>query len=142
MSVKPLCRLIICLNLILLFALPCTTYAYTIDDSKESDELIFHDALLVFLDDPINSAVAKFYSETLTESPLVYPYEIKILNLKRVEAFRSFSFEVTVEVDPVVGPHISVGKDQLTLSISPIVPHYVKVIHYKHLFTETLPPSW
>jgi hypothetical protein len=34
------------------------------------------------------------------------------------EAFRGFIFLITVEVLPVVGPHIAVGEDHLTFQIS------------------------
>lgn len=134
---------IVCFCVLLLTTpFPSTSYAYTIDDSKDSDELIIYDSLMVFLGDPIEKAVSNYYLKTLTESPRVDLYDIKMLHLERPDGFRSFTFKLTVEVQPFVGPHISVGKDQLTLEVSPIIPHYVKVDHYHHVITYELPPNW
>ena len=50
------------------------------------------------------------------ESPLVYPYEIKILNIERID--NAFQFSVILEVTPVLGAHNPVGRDQLTFNSS------------------------
>lgn len=92
--------------------------------------------------DEIDKAVSNYYSEYLTESPLVYPYQIDIVNVKRVGEFRTFHFYITLEVIPVVGPHLSVGKDKVTFEISPTIPGQVKLKKFEHLETHELPPSW
>lgn len=120
---------------------PSCVQAYTIDTMKDSDELRVYDSLMVFLADPINQEVNTYYKPFLKEDVIVYDYEIHLLKIDRTESFRGFSFNLLVEVEPVVGPHLSVGRDQLLLSVSPINPEKVKLLSYEHLETYEL-PSW
>ncbi|KYG34964.1 DUF3888 domain-containing protein [Alkalihalobacillus trypoxylicola] len=135
-------RIVLCVFILLIFFPGNTGLTYTIDTNRESNDLIIHDALMSLLEAPIAKAVGEFYSQSLTEQPEVYPYDIDIIQLKRVNGFRSFLFEITVEVMPVLGPHIQVGKDRLTLELpsSPTTP--IKVVKYNHLETYELPPNW
>ncbi|WLD92577.1 DUF3888 domain-containing protein [Alkalihalobacillus sp. AL-G] len=68
---------------------------------------------MLFLLETIETAVHDYYSKLLYDNPLVYP--IDVLKMKRVGRFRTFHFMITLEVTPVVGPYISVGKDRLTM---------------------------
>ncbi|WP_161487599.1 DUF3888 domain-containing protein [Paenisporosarcina indica] len=97
------------------------------------------DLFLSMLSPNIEKAVSTYYADFLTQSPLVYPYQITILNMERIKGYRSFEFTVTIEVTPVVGPHIAVGKDQLTFYIS---PGKVNLEQFKHIETYKLPPKW
>lgn len=107
----------------------------------ETREEIYSDMFLLMLSPQIEAAINKYYSKTLTENPQVYPYMIDVVLAKRVDT--SFSFIVTVDVTPVVGPHISVGKDRLTFKVSPgIAPSQAKLIKYEHLETHELPSHW
>ncbi|GAE37470.1 DUF3888 domain-containing protein [Halalkalibacter akibai] len=110
--------------------------------TEDSKELMVQDILLLMLLDDIDKAVSNYYSEYLTESPLVYPYQIDIVNVERVGEFRTFHFDFTLEVTPVVGPHVSVGKDRMTLEISPTIPGQVKLRKFEHLETHELPSTW
>jgi len=64
---------------------------------------------------------------------------MKSITIERVYGYRSFSFLVTLEVTPVVGPHISVGKDRLTFDIG---ARGVELTKYEHLETHELPLNW
>lgn len=110
--------------------------------SEDSKELMIKDILMLLLDDEIEQAVRYYYSEYLTESPMVYPYQIDIVNVERVGGFRSFHFLITLETTPVVGPHISVGKDRMSFEIAPTIPGEVKLKKFEHLETHDLPPHW
>lgn len=107
--------------------------------AKESEEELVMDLFLTTILPTIQTAVSNYYEASLTEDPLVYPYEIKILNMERLGQDHSFQFSVTLEVMPVVGPHISVGKDCIKLDIS---PGNVVLKEFKHLETYELPPHW
>ncbi|MFK9094288.1 DUF3888 domain-containing protein [Bacillus salipaludis] len=110
---------------------------------QDTKEMMVHDILMLFLGPEIDKAVSKYYSKYLTYSPSVYPYQVEIVNLKRIGGFRTFHFLITLEITPVVGPHISVGKDRLTFEIAPtIIPGQIKLKKFEHLETHELPPHW
>jgi hypothetical protein len=107
---------------------------------EDSQELRLQDMLMNFLNPYINDAVRDYYQRLLLESPLVYPYYVDVVESKRVNGFRGFILSITLDVTPVVGPHISVGEDRLTFEISS--GPEVKLINYTHLKTFELPPHW
>ena len=106
---------------------------------KDSKDLMINDILMLMLGEEIEKAVSDYYSPYLTQSPKVYPYQIKIVNVERVGEFRTFHFLITLETTPVVGPHISVGKDKLTFEI---IPGRVRLKQLKHLESHQLPLNW
>ncbi len=131
-------KIIIVPYFLLLFLLSTTsTYAESdyYQPAKESKEEIVMDMFYLLLLPNIQEAVSNYYSDYLTESPLVYPYQITILNLERIGT--SFMFSVTLEVTPVLGAHNPVGRDQLTFSIA---PSEIKLKDFTHMETFELPP--
>jgi hypothetical protein len=124
--------------LLLINTIPCHAEPNVYQPTEESEEELVMDLFLSLLLPNIDKAVSKYYADFLTITPLVYPYQIKILNMERPNGYRSFLFKVTIEVTPVVGPHIEVGKDQLTFSIS---TSRVKLGKFKHIETYNLPPN-
>lgn len=134
-------QLIIVSVLLLLLTPFTTTHAeqgYFQPAERSKEELVMDMFFSLLLPD-IQTAVTNYYSDYLTENPLVYPYQIDIVHMDRVNGYRGFVFSVTVEVSPVVGPHISVGKDRLTFRVT---PSEVKLTNYKHIETYELPPNW
>ncbi|MNI77552.1 hypothetical protein D3C73_1338550 [compost metagenome] len=95
---------------------------------------------MLMLSPAIQNAVNQYYSLMLKELPLVYPYQSRILATERINGFRGFLFQLTVEVMPVVGPHIPVGIDRITLKISP--GPVIQVIRYTHVQDMKLPENW
>nr|WP_255550402.1 DUF3888 domain-containing protein [Sporosarcina sp. E16_3] len=87
----------------------------------------------------VQKSVSNYYSDYLYTSPMVYPYQIKILKMEMTNGYRGFMFLVTIEVTPVVGPHIPVGRDQLTFTIT---PSEVILKSFKHMETYELLPNW
>ncbi|WP_245856166.1 DUF3888 domain-containing protein [Paenibacillus rigui] len=51
-------------------------------------------------------------------------------SIKRVDAFRRFDFLITIDAQPIIGPHIPVGEDILTYRISPAG---VELKNFEHL---------
>ncbi|AIQ46698.1 hypothetical protein R70723_13090 [Paenibacillus sp. FSL R7-0273] len=107
---------------------------------RDSDELRLQDMLMNFLNPHINNAVRDYYRHVLLEAPLVYPYFVNITESARINGFRGFRLSVTLDVTPVVGPHIPVGEDRLTFEIS--AGPEVKLVDYTHLKSYPLPPHW
>lgn len=129
-------KLIIIPVLLLLFSTSTTaTYAESeyYQPAKESKEEIVMDMFFTLLLPKVQDAVSNYYSEEYTESPTVYPYQIKITNMER----SGFLFSVTLEVTPVLGAHNPVGTDQLTFTID---PGETKLKEFKHMESFELPP--
>lgn len=130
-------KFIIVPSFIFLFLMSATiTYAESdyYQPAKESKEELVMDLFFSLLLPNIQEAVSNYYSDYLTESPVVYPYQIKILNMERTNGF---IFSVTLEVTPVLGAHNPVGRDQLRFSIA---PSEIKLEEFKHMETFELPP--
>ena len=135
-------KFIIVPSFLLLFLMSATlTYAEPdyYQPAEESKEELVMDLFFSLLLPNIQEAVSNYYSNYLTIRPLVYPYQIKILKMERTNHYRGFIFLVTIEVTPVVGPHIEVGKDHLTFSIT---PSKVNLKNFNHLETYELPRHW
>lgn len=135
-------KLIIVTSLLLLFLKsPILTYAEPdyYQPAEESKEELMMDLFFSLLLPDVQKAVSNYYSDYLNTGPLVYPYQIKIVKMERTNGYRGFMFSVTIEVTPVVGPHIEVGRDQLTFSIT---PSEVILKNFKHMETYDLPPNW
>lgn len=114
-------------------------------EPHESRELQFQDMLILFLLPHIQQKLDEVYSSMLTVSPIQYPYFIDLINVERLNGFRSFHFLITLEKTPKVGPHIPVGKDRFTFEISPTLPDNAKLVHFKHLKDpnkEEFPPNY
>ncbi|MBH0175704.1 DUF3888 domain-containing protein [Fictibacillus sp. 23RED33] len=109
-----------------------------------SREELYQDLFITLLSPYIDQPINKYYSKIINITPMVYPYDVDIISAKRMFEGRSFLFLVTLEVTPVVGPHISVGKDRLTFKIGSGegVGQQTKLIQFNHLETYELPPNW
>lgn len=107
---------------------------------QDSTELQLQDMFMILLSPAVEDAVNQYYRKLLKESPVVYPYQSSIVQIERTNGFRGFIFLITVEVMPVVGPHIAVGKDQITFQISS--GPTVKLIEFRHIQDFELPPHW
>jgi len=103
------------------------------------------DMILVLLTPALNKAAENFYEPYLTISPTVAPYfgtELVAMGDEERSSERLYNpyFSVTVEVFPYVGPHLSVGKDRITLGIRPTGS--VEVEKYEHLESHELPSNY
>ncbi|SFE60578.1 Protein of unknown function [Paenibacillus catalpae] len=100
---------------------------------QDSKELMYQDMLMLFLLPHMQQKIDEIYAPLLKSSPEIYPYFVDVQDVQRVNGFRGFHFLITLNVVPTVGPHIAVGEDRLTFDISPVNPHNVKLISWKHL---------
>ncbi len=109
---------------------------------EDSTELQYQDMIMLFLGPHIDQAISDHYSFYLKKDPIVYPYQIEVKKVNRINEFREFHFVIILEVTPVVGPHITVGKDKLVFEVAPTIPKKVKLLKFEHLETHELPPVW
>ena len=126
------------LLLILLLLAPIGTIAESdvYQPAEKSQEELMMDMFLSLLLPTIQEDVANYYSDYLTTSPLVYPYEIKILNMERTNNYRGYLFSISIEVLPMLGAHNPVGRDHLTYTINPAE---AALKEFKHLESFELP---
>ncbi|GAB6928216.1 hypothetical protein JCM10914A_21990 [Paenibacillus sp. JCM 10914] len=123
--------------------LPSPKAATHVMPQSDSEALQYHDIVMLLLLPQIDKAVGAQYASTLKEPPIVYPYYIDVTHLERVNGFRGFQFRITIEVYPVVGPHLTVGKDRLEFEIAPDMANgTAKLLDFKHLETHELPSHW
>ncbi|MET3545738.1 hypothetical protein ABID47_002349 [Paenibacillus favisporus] len=85
---------------------------------EDSRELQYQDMLMLFLLPYIEERLPNIYEPLLTVTPMLYPYMAEVVEVRRSNGFRGYSFICTIEVVPTVGPHIPVGKDRFTFEIS------------------------
>ncbi|MDQ0192778.1 DUF3888 domain-containing protein [Paenibacillus wynnii] len=135
-------KIILILFSLMLIISPLETEAHSDipKPQQDSTELQLQDMLMLFLRPTIQDAVNNYYSKNFKEPPLVFPYDIDVVQIKRKNGFRGFAFLITVNVMPFVGPHNYVGMDRMTLEVS--AGPTAKLIKYNHLKDFELPPNW
>lgn len=97
---------------------------------SDSRKLQTEDMLMLVLLPQMQSKLVEAYEDILTEPPGLYPYFVDVTNVERIHDYRTFSFWITLEATPTVGPHIPVGKDRFIFKVS---PNDIKLAHYEHL---------
>ena len=106
---------------------------------KES-QILYQDVILTALSPTINTAIADYYKTLLTESPLYDSTAIKILNIQRPNGDRTSLFIINIEVKPFVGPHITVGKDRISIKLS--YPGLQEILKFEHIKDYPLPERY
>ncbi|WP_105617420.1 DUF3888 domain-containing protein [Vallitalea okinawensis] len=97
---------------------------------RSNEELykdIFITLLLPYIDDEIENYYGKSYS--------VDPWTVNIIDITRLNGYRTFLFLITLEVSPYTGPHNTVGIDNITFKVS---SGDITVENFEHI--ETLGP--
>lgn len=136
---KPIISVFLAMGLII--AVPFTCHAETIyKPPEQSKEELYQDIFVSLLMPYIQKQIDNYYTKILTTSPVVYPYLIYVLKAERIGNYRSFDFLVKLKVNPVVGPHISVGIDYLTFRIGG--SGGIELKKFEHIKTEELPANW
>lgn len=105
-------------------SLTVTASSKKISSGNDKDDIcyVFQQTIIEFLMPQIEQAVINYYKEYFNYLPGVSPYYGgKVLSIKHVDSEPEknipYSYEVVVQVQPYIGPHISVGKDNLTFRV-------------------------
>ncbi|WP_456278968.1 DUF3888 domain-containing protein [Bacillus sp. AK128] len=106
----------------------------------KSTEELYQDIFVSLLSVEIDRAINEYYKHLLNDPPTVYPFQVYIEKAERIGGYRSFEFIVTMNVLPVVGPHIQVGLDRLTFYING--SGQIKLTKFEHLKDYELPDHW
>lgn len=102
--------------------------------TQDTEELRLQDMLMILLTPTINKELEKYYGP---QTPGVTPWKIDIIETKRVQHFRGFILDITLEIEPTTGHHVSVGRDKMTFRIS--YGPSVELKNYTHLASYDLP---
>ncbi len=103
---------------------------YEIPEPKaHSIEETYQDIIMTLLAPHIIREVEKYYGKD-AEIDL---FSIKVLEAKRTVEHRGFKFKLKIQVDPFIGPHNTIGVDNLTFIIQPSGVKLEKFEHIKSL---------
>jgi len=96
-------------------------YEYT--PKGGSIEELYKDIIASLIEPSINKEIEKYYGKQY----LYDLWDIRFLKINRTDGYRSFAFTITVEVQPFIGAHNTVGIDEMTIRIGgdhPIVENF------------------
>lgn len=108
----------------------------------DSRELQLQDMLVSMLLPFMNEKLAAEYSDVLTVPPILSPDSVQVKSLERTAAFRGFDFIITLDAQPIVGPHIPAGEDRFTYRISSSGVELAKFEHLKGPDPEDFVPNY
>ena len=106
--------------------------------NKEPKGDLYYQLLVTILYPYVQKAIDNFYGEYMTYLPGEAPYGYELIKIEKTPEL-NYSFTVVIEVQPYVGPHLSVGRDRITFSID---LDGVKVKNFEHLESYELPPNY
>ncbi len=107
---------------------------------EQSKEELYQDIFISLLLPYIQNEVDKYYLKYLTQTPMVAPYTVYVLNAERPNGYRTFSFRLKLQVDSYIGPHNSVGLDYITVTVEGF--GNVKIEKFEHIKSYVLPPNY
>lgn len=107
---------------------------------EQSREELYHDTTISLLMPYIQNEVNQYYSQYLTQPPMVAPYTIHVITAERPNGYRTFFFRLKLQVNSYIGPHINVGLDNLTVTIDG--SGNVNIEEFEHIKSYKLPPNY
>ncbi len=113
------------------------TYFEPNKPANGSIEELYQDIFMTQLLPCISKEVKDYYKKHTGYSPWVDPWQPDILYIKRPNGYRTFLFEIKLEVAPYLGPHCSIGVDHITLMV---LSEEVRVIKFEHIKNIPIPP--
>ena len=106
----------------------------------ETQDILYQDVIITALAPTIDKAVADYYKNIFNETPSYDISSIKILNIERPNGNRTTYFIIKIEVTPFFGPHITVGRD--IISIELLYPGIQKIMTFEHVEAYPLPERY
>ncbi|SMQ81542.1 Protein of unknown function [Bacillus sp. OV166] len=124
---------------------PCTAPTSSVPAAKQtqdSEKLRLQDMLMNMLTPYIREDLQKYYYPKIFKDfgPQVSPWNIEVIETRRVNGFRGLLLEITFEIEPYDGEHhVRVGKDRMTYLVT--FGPTVKLINHTHLKIYKYPPE-
>lgn len=113
-----------------------TTAVSPSEATQDSEELRLRDMLMNMLTPYIENDLRNYYDPKVVKdfSPAVAPWEIEVIETRRVNGFRGFILQITFEIKPTDGGQWTpIGKDRMTYEISS--GPTIKLLKHTHLKT-------
>lgn len=107
---------------------------------EETQDILYQDVIITALAPTINKAIDEYYRNVLTYLPGYDSSFIKILNIERPNGNRTSRFIINIEVEPFIGPHITVGKDRISIELA--YPGVQEIQKHEHLDDYPLPEHY
>ncbi|MCL2320481.1 MAG: DUF3888 domain-containing protein [Oscillospiraceae bacterium] len=121
-----------------------TISAKTSIEKKDSREKIYTDIIFTFLRSTIDKAIDDYYHDVAWSTPgyggADYTNILRIERINEPNQYRPQRFIVEIEVEPYIGPHITVGKDRIIMEIDPDAE--VHLIKFEHLESYEMPEHY
>jgi hypothetical protein len=99
---------------------------------------LYQDIIASLLMPQIDKQIESYYTKEYKYSPHVYPYQVRFLDVRRLQGYRSFLFLLSIRTQAVVGAHIDVGLDHMTFEIHG--GGHVQLTKFEHIRSYELPP--
>ena len=107
-------------------------------DSIMQNEQVYYNLFITMLYPYVDEAITDYYSEYMTSCPNTAPYFYELTSIEK-EYGLSYSYTVEVEVNPYIGPHLTVGRDRITFKIK---LGEVNLEKFEHLESHELPSRY
>ncbi|MBN1040408.1 DUF3888 domain-containing protein [Clostridium botulinum] len=105
--------------------------------SEDSKEILYQDVVISLLIPYIQKEINNYYKEYLTELPIIFPYSVDVINVKREGGYL---IELELIVHPFVGPINIVGDDRIILKTGAFGT--VEIKKFEHVKSYPLPWNW
>ena len=107
-------------------------YEYT--PKEGSIEELYKDIIARLIVPYVSKEIEKYYGR-----PYLYDlWNMRFLRIDRLNGYRGFAFTITVEVQPFIGAHNTVGIDEMTIRIEGESP---TVENFKHIKSFPIPKN-
>ncbi|SHJ82025.1 Protein of unknown function [Anaerocolumna jejuensis DSM 15929] len=112
----------------------------TAKQAEEDQTILYQDVIITALAPTIDKAIDEYYKNVLSYLPGYDSSFIKILNIERPNGNRTSHFIINIEVEPFIGPHITVGKDKISINLS--YPGIPEILKFEHVEDHPLPERY
>lgn len=137
-------RLLVVIIFILILVFMSLKNSYINTTAKPTEEtslnILHQDVIITALSPTINTAIEDYYKTYLNYTPLYDSTSIEIIDIERPNGNRTWHFIINLEVRPFVGPHITVGKDRLSIDLS--YPGTQDILKFEHIEDHPLPDHY
>ncbi|MCY6356249.1 DUF3888 domain-containing protein [Clostridium sp. ZS2-4] len=106
---------------------------------ENSKEAIYQDVIISLLIPYMQKEINNYYKEYLTELPIIFPYSVDIISVKR-ESGSGYLIQLELVVHPFVGPINTVGDDRIIIETGAFGS--VKIKKFEHIRSYPLPWNW
>lgn len=106
---------------------------------QDCDNELYKNGMISLLMPSIDKEIYDFYKEYLIVPPRDDPWFIDVIDIKSLSE-SNFTLMVTIETTPYLGPHNSVGRDQITYKIMP--GGDIQLKKYEHLESYEIAPNY